>query len=39
MKEETCTKTVAGSKGEMAVDICKMIGKCDNDDCCSCSSK
>ncbi|HLG24277.1 MAG TPA: hypothetical protein VI564_05100 [Candidatus Nanoarchaeia archaeon] len=28
-----CIKTIIGDKGEMIVNICKMVGKCENKNC------
>ena len=28
-----CTKTIATDKGEITVNLCRMIGKCENKDC------
>lgn len=31
--KNSCIKAIAADKGEMAVNMCKMIGKCENKDC------
>ncbi len=31
--KNSCIKTIATDKGEITVNLCKMIGKCENKDC------